>query len=59
MWERRSVCRVLVGKPQVKRFFGISRSRWEDNIKIDLQELGCGAWTGLIWFRIWTGDEHL
>jgi hypothetical protein len=27
--------------------------RWEDNIKMDLQEVGWGAWTGLIWLRIW------
>jgi hypothetical protein len=36
------VYRVLVGKPEEKRPLGRPRGRWEDNIKIDLQELGCG-----------------
>jgi hypothetical protein len=31
-----------------------TRRRWEDNIKMDLQEVGWGAWTGLIWLRIGT-----
>ena len=34
--------RVLVGKPEGKRPFGRPRCRWEDNIKMDLQEAGCG-----------------
>jgi len=33
--------------------------RWKDNIKIDLQEVGLGAWAGLIWLRIGTGGGHL
>jgi len=33
---------VLVAKPEGKRSLGRPRRRWEDNIKIDLQELGCG-----------------
>jgi len=33
--------------------------RWEDNIKMDHQEVGWGAWTGLIWLRIATGGRHL
>jgi hypothetical protein len=45
--ERRGVYRVLVGKPEGKRSFGRPRSRWEDNIRIDLQEVGLG-W-GLDW----------
>jgi len=36
----------LVGKPEGKRPLGRPRHRWEDNIKMDLQEVGCGAWTG-------------
>ena len=40
--ERRGVYRVLVGKPEGKRPLGRSRRRWEDNIKINLQEVGCG-----------------
>jgi len=50
---------VLVGKPEGKRSLGIHRRRWEDNIKMYLQELGYGTWTGLIWLRIGTGGGHL
>jgi hypothetical protein len=41
MGERTGVYRVLVGKPEGKRQLGRPRRRWEDNIKIDLQEVGC------------------
>jgi len=47
------------GKPEGKRPLGKRRLRWEDNIKMDLQEVGCGAWTGLIWLRKGTGGGHL
>ena len=40
--ERRGLYRVLVGKPEGKRSLGRTRHRWEDNIKMDLQEVGCG-----------------
>jgi len=40
--EKRGVYRVLVGKPEGKRAFGRPRRRWEDNIKMDLQDVGCG-----------------
>jgi len=53
------VCRVLVGKYEGKRTLGRPRRRWEDNIKVDLQEGGWRALTGLIWLRIGTGAEHL
>jgi len=43
MGERRDVYRFLVGKPQGKRPLGRPRRRWEDNIKMDLQEVGCGS----------------
>jgi len=43
MGERRGLCRVLVGKPEGKRPLGRPRHRWEDNIKMDLQEVGCGG----------------
>ena len=43
MGERRGVYRVLMGKPEGKRPLGRPRRRWEDNIKMDLQELGCGV----------------
>jgi hypothetical protein len=41
MEERRGVYRVLVGKPEGKRPLGRPGRRWEDNIKMDLQEVGC------------------
>jgi len=40
-WERIGVYRVLVGRPEGKRPLGRPRRRWEDNIKMDLQEVGC------------------
>jgi len=43
MEEGRGVYRVLVGKPEGKRLLGRPRRRWEDNIKKDLQEVGCGV----------------
>ena len=43
MGERRGVYRVLVGKPERKRPLGRPRHRWEDIIKMDLQEVGCGS----------------
>ena len=39
---RRGVCRVLVGKPERKTLLRRPRRRWEDNIKMDLQEVGWG-----------------
>ena len=49
MGEGRGVHRVLVGKPERKRPMGRPRRRWEDNIKMDLQEVGgrCGDWMEL------------
>jgi hypothetical protein len=59
MGEGRGVYRVLVGNPEGKRPMGRPRHRWEDNIKMDLQEVGRGAWTGLIWLTIRTGGGLL
>ena len=49
MGEGRVVHRVLVGKPEGKRPLGKPRRRWEDNIKMDLQEVrgGCEDWMEL------------
>jgi len=47
--ERRGVYRVLVGKPEGKRPLGRPRHRWEDNIKMNLQEVGCG---GMEWIEL-------
>jgi len=49
MGERRGVYRVLVGKHEGKRPLGRPRRRWEDNIKMDLQEVGCG---GMDWMEL-------
>jgi hypothetical protein len=43
------VCRVLVGKPGGKRPLGRPRRRWEDNMKMNLQEVGCG---GMDWIEL-------
>jgi len=49
MGEERGVYRVLVGKPEGKRPLGIPGRRWVGNIRMDLQEVGCGYtdWIGL------------
>jgi len=49
MGEERGVYMVLVGKPEGKRPLGRPRHRWVDNIRMDLQEVGCGYmdWIGL------------
>ena len=49
MGEGRGVYRVLVWNPEGKRPLGRPRSRWEDNMKMDLQELGCG---GMNWIEL-------
>jgi hypothetical protein len=62
MGEGRSAYRILEGRPEGRRPLGRPRRRWEDNIKIYLQEVrwgGGGAWTGLIWLRIGTGGGLL
>jgi hypothetical protein len=47
--DRKGVNRVLVGKPEGKRPLRRPRRRWEDNIKMDLQEVGCG---GIDWIQL-------
>jgi len=59
MGKGRGVYRVLVRKPEGKRPVGRPRGRWEDNIKMDLQEVGSGGWTGWSWLRIGTGGGRL
>ena len=47
--EERHIYRVLVGKPERRRPLGRSRYRWEDNVKMDFQEVGCG---GMDWIEL-------
>jgi hypothetical protein len=49
MGQGRGLCRVLVGKPEGESSQGRPRLRWEDNIKMDLQEVGCG---GMDWIEL-------
>jgi hypothetical protein len=49
MGEGRSVYRVLVGRPEGKRLLGRPKRRWEDNIKMDLGEIGID---GANWIRL-------
>jgi len=49
MGERRGLYRVFVGKPEGKRPLGRSRRRWEDDIKMDHQEVRCG---GVDWIKL-------
>ena len=59
MGEDRGVHRVLVEKPEGRRPLGRPRRRWEDNIKMDLQELKGVVGTGWSWLRIGTGGGRL
>jgi hypothetical protein len=49
MGKKRNAYRILVGKPEGKKLLERSRRRWEDNIKMDLREIGWGVmdWTDL------------
>jgi hypothetical protein len=49
MGERRGAYRALVGKPEGRRPLGRPRRRWEDNIKMDLREVG---WGGMDWINL-------
>jgi len=59
MRGRRGEYTELVGKPERKKQLGKPRRRWEHNIKLDLQEVEWGTWTGLIWLKIGTGGGLL
>jgi len=59
MGERKDMYRVLVEKPEGKRPLGRSCRRWEDNTKMELQEVVCGIRTGSNWLRIGTGGGQL
>jgi len=51
--------RDLVGRPEEMRPLGSPRHRWEDNITMNVQEVGWGAWNILIWSRKRTGCKLL
>jgi hypothetical protein len=55
MGEKRVVYRVLVGKPEGKRLFGRPRRRWEDNIKIDLQEV---RYVSMDWIKLCVAQDR-
>ena len=59
MGETKEIYRVVVEKPDGKRALGRPRRKWEGNIKLDLQEVRCVVWTGVIWLRIGTVDHYL
>jgi hypothetical protein len=47
MGEKRNAYRILVGKPEEKRSLGRPRRRWENNIRMDLREMGWGGMDGI------------
>jgi hypothetical protein len=49
MAEKRNAYRILLGKPEGKRPLGTPRRRWEDNIKMDLRDIG---WGGMNWIDL-------
>jgi hypothetical protein len=55
MGARRSVCSVLVGWPEGKRPLGRPGHRWKNNIKINVQEVGCG---GMDWINLVQGRDR-
>ena len=55
MGELRDVYSLLIGEPEGKRPLGKPRRRWEDNIKMDLQKVGCG---GMGWFELAHGRDR-
>jgi len=59
MWERRGAYRVLMGKPEGSRPPGRLGRRWKYRTKLELREVGWGAWTGLMWLRIGIGSGLL
>ena len=59
MGEIKGVYSVLLKKSERERPLGRPMRRWDDNIKMEIQEVGCGAWTRSMWLRIGTGGGHL
>ena len=59
MGEWRGAYRILVGKYKGRRPLGKPRGRQEDNIKMNLRDVGWDAWTGSMWLNIRTGGGLL
>ena len=59
MVERRGVYRILVGRPEGNILHAKPRYKWKNNIKVELQELGWGAWSGLVCLGRGEGFGHL
>jgi hypothetical protein len=59
MGEKTGAYRILVGRPEGRQPLGRPRQRLEDNIEMDLEEVGWGTWTRLIWLRMGTGGGFL
>jgi hypothetical protein len=57
--ETRNAYKILVGKPEEKSPLGTSRHKWEDNVRMDLREIGEKVWNGYVWFRIESSGELL
>jgi hypothetical protein len=57
--EKRGAYRVLVGRPDRKRPLERRRCRWEDNIKLDLREIGIDGANWILLARIWSGGGLL
>jgi hypothetical protein len=55
MGEKRNAYRILVGKPEGKKPLGRPRCRWEDNIRMDLREIG---WGGINWIDLAQDRDH-
>jgi hypothetical protein len=59
MAKMRNAYKILVGKPKAKRLLGKPRCMWEDDIRMDLRQMGGNVWTEFIWLRAWTLDRLL
>jgi hypothetical protein len=59
MEEMRNAYKILVRRPEGKRPHGRTRRRWEDNVKMDVKEIGLEVWIGFVRFRIGTGGRLL
>jgi hypothetical protein len=57
--EVRGAYNILVWRPEGRRPLGRPRRRWEDNIRMDLREIGFGMWIEFIWLRIGIGGGLL